>query len=305
MSGAIEFTATLYTRDSNAIVRTSPLNASNYSRVSYVKETSGNTSFILAPYGGNNIETASQITVQPYECITLINNTNRFNLLNVYKGYGVFSGTTFAPGGTPSVYPTENSSTVLLDLTSGSKVIELPKISSTSAASNKSLFLSIKDRNGLALTSPFYVSSTGGDFIDRYPSVCISDSYACLELAADPRLNVWHILNYFPGYTPIVTSVSPGTTVSTVVLNVTDDITGNKFVDLPNSTDNVGKIITIRNSSDSLMPGFTTYVNCFGADVIDTGQTGFALSNLYQTIRIMAVSPGNWIYLQNFTTGLS
>lgn len=306
-TGVLEFTASLYTKnsaDTNILI--AGLESSTYGRVFYVKEATGNTSFTLTPRSPNTIETASQLTVQPYECATLLANTNRFNLLNLYRGYSVFGSSTAVPGGTTEVSPSIDSSTVFLDLTSGSKVVKLPKISGTANAadSNQSLFLSIKDLNGNANTNNFYISSVGGDFIDRYGSICISDSYGCIELGADPRLNVWHVLNYFPGSTPEVISVSPGTTVSTMVVNVADDNTGNKDLDLPDTNTNVGKMILVRNSSDYLNPAFNTYLRCVGADVIDGAQTGLALSNKYQTVKLLARAPGQWTYLQNFTTGL-
>lgn len=304
-TGVLEFTASLYNKTSaNTNILITGIESSTYGRVFYVKEATGNTSFTLTPRSPNTIETASQITLQPYECATLLANTNRFNLLNLYRGYTTFSATTFPPGGTTEVSPTINSSTVLLDLTSGSKVVVLPKISGTSADSNQSLFLSIKDVNGSANTNNFYISSVGGDFIDRFASISISDSYGCIELAADPALNKWYILNYFPGSTPEVISASPGTTVSTMVVNVSDDGIGNKDLDLPDTNTNLGKIITVRNSSDYLYPSFTTYLRCKGADVIDGSQTGLALSNKYQTVKLLARAPGQWTYLQNFTTGL-
>lgn len=304
-AGTLEFTASLYAKTSaNNDILITGLDSSTYGRVFYVKEATGNSPFTLTPRLPNTIETASQLTIEPYECAMLLANTNRFNLLNLYKGYNVFGSATVVPGGTTEVVPSVNSSTVLLDLTSGSKVVKLPKISSTSAESNQSLFLSIKDINGNANTNNFYISSIDGDFIDRYGSICISDSYGCIELAADATLNKWYILNYFPGSPPEVISAGSGTAVSSMVTNVADNGTGNKDLDLPDTTTNLGRIITVRNSSDYLFPSFTTYLRCTGADVIDGSQTGLALSNKYQTVKLLARSPGNWTYLQNFTTGL-
>ena len=117
--------------------------------------------------------------------------------------------------------------------------------------------------------------------MDRFNSLCISDSYGCIELGADPRLNVWHILNYFPGSSPEVISASAGTTVSTMVVNVSDDNTGNKDLDLPDTNTNLGKIITVRNSSDYLNPGFITYLRCtrVGSGTVDQLQIDIMTSD--------------------------
>jgi len=100
-----------------------------------------------------------------------------------------------------AVYPSTNTSLVFVNLTNESKTVILPQISQISPNSNLSMTYTIKDISGMAALSTLFVSTSGGDLIESYPTaiLAIDDNYAVVDFVAQPQTNRWLITNYYYG----------------------------------------------------------------------------------------------------------
>ena len=114
-------------------------------------------------------------------------------LLNNYTATQISSST--------AVYPSPNTSLVFVNLTNESKTVILPQISQISPNSNLSMTYTIKDISGMAALSTLFVSTSGGDLIESYPTpiLAIDDNYAAVDFVAQPQTNRWLITNYYYG----------------------------------------------------------------------------------------------------------
>jgi hypothetical protein len=114
-------------------------------------------------------------------------------LLNKYTATAISSSR--------AVYPSTNTSLIFVDLTNQRKRVVLPQISQISPKSNLSMTYTIKDINGMAAFSTLFVTTSGGDLIESYPTpiLAIDDNYAAVDFVAQPQTNRWLITNYYYG----------------------------------------------------------------------------------------------------------
>jgi hypothetical protein len=114
-------------------------------------------------------------------------------LLNKYTATAISSSR--------AVYPSTNTSLVFVNLTNESKTVILPQISQISPNSNLSMTYTIKDISGMAAFSTLFVSTSGGNLIESYPTpiLAIDDNYAAVDFVAQPQTNTWLITNYYYG----------------------------------------------------------------------------------------------------------
>ncbi len=183
-----------------------PFTRSTLGRVVYFKEASeipGPSTFTITPSTGTFIfyDGLTSLELQKNQALMLqAVSTNQWGVLAGYNGINVFS-TQILPVNSVIVNPAMNASQLFVDLRTQSKTIVLPKIQTIASASSCP-FYTIKDVYGYAGTSSLYISSSGSDILERSSirnSLCINQNFASIDLAANPFLSKWHILNYYDG----------------------------------------------------------------------------------------------------------
>lgn len=114
-------------------------------------------------------------------------------LLNKYTATAISSST--------SVFASTNTSLIFVNLTNQRKTVVLPQISQISPNPNLSMTYTIKDINGMAAFSTLFVTTSGSDLIESYPTpiLAIDDNYAAVDFVAQPQTNRWLITNYYYG----------------------------------------------------------------------------------------------------------
>jgi hypothetical protein len=172
----VVYTKALSSPDPNAILQITPVD---------LETINGN-----APY---NLSTNYALSIQA-DGLLGWGILNRYPaLLNKYTATAISSSR--------AVYPSTNTSLIFVDLTNQRKRVVLPQISQISPKSNLSMTYTIKDINGMAAFSTLFVTTSGGDLIESYPTpiVAIDDNYAVVDFVAQPQTNRWLITNYYYG----------------------------------------------------------------------------------------------------------
>ena len=173
-------------------------------RIVYIKGTSGSAPTLLdfsinCSTGVTIFPGFTNRSVQPYHCVTLLENpTNTYNLLNYYNGSVVDYA---EPDVTSVAVPISGDKSFLfVDLQTQSKAILLPSINSLTMSNTQSPYFMIKDNYGYAGTNNLYVSTTASASIEGLGnSIRLQANYCAIELVGDKNLNRWHIVNFYGG----------------------------------------------------------------------------------------------------------
>lgn len=122
-----------------------------------------NTADILCSNGAYFYPIGSNVTLQPYNCATLLEAPpNVYNIVTYYQG--TFSGYVTGPDpGTTVVNVNGSNSMLFVDLRTQSKVFVLPPIDSLTAEQKQSPYFVFKDVYGSLASSTWYISTSGAN----------------------------------------------------------------------------------------------------------------------------------------------
>jgi hypothetical protein len=186
-------------------IATLPYTFSTLGRVVYFKEASeipGPSVFAISSMSTTYIQNSSILFLNSNDAVTLqCFSTGAWSVLGGYSGVNTFS-TQILPVNSVIVNPTMTASQLFVDLRTQSKTIVLPKINTITPSLSQTPFFTIKDVYGFASTSTLYISSSGSDILERSSiknALRINQNFASIDLAANPYLSKWHILNYYNG----------------------------------------------------------------------------------------------------------
>jgi hypothetical protein len=183
-----------------AVELTLPVALSSLTRVITIKEATGYISSLiyLKSAVGDSIEVRgnNSIAISTLQSITLQSvSSSYWSFVSFYSN--VPYETTKSPAGAAIVYPSEQKSSVNIDLRSNRKIVTLPN---TYHNSTGNLFMTIKDIYGSASTNALFVSTPqdmyfeGGAYL--YSTIRLTSSFTSIDLMANS--NRYSILNRYP-----------------------------------------------------------------------------------------------------------
>ncbi len=290
-------------------------------RLLYIKDsdtTSPNAINLVPPVGGFLYASSifSPNLYQKQSCAIVQNiTTNSYSLLNCYPNYSQIGLTVLpeAPGPTSVAVTIPGTRSILFpDLTTQSKALLLPLLTTLTNENSKSPYFLIKDVDGNANARPFYISTTGGAYIDS-PAITtlgFHANFASIELTGDRARNCWHVLSYFNGERlPSAPAAPPYTTApefyistSASVIHADMEFTRKKLY-LPSATSCIGKSIWIHDlyGTCSAASSIQLEVKSGSSDTIDGTSIPLLMSTFYQTVRLTGTSPTNFAITLSYT----
>lgn len=173
-----------------------PVVSTCFTKVLTIKETSGNSSNGISIVASDfdtmdgplnfviNLSTLQSVTLQSY-------TSTLWTTLSIYSNPPYETTIT----GTPTVVNASGSNSLaLVDLTTESKVVQLPNTFSTIGTT---LLLTVKDLYGSASTNALYLSTPSSMFFEGiYSTLKLTSSFASMDLLASS--NIYSILNLYP-----------------------------------------------------------------------------------------------------------
>lgn len=173
-----------------------PVVSTCFTKVLTIKETSGNSSNGISIVASDfdtmdgplnfviNLSTLQSVTLQSY-------TSTLWTTLSIYSNPPYETTIT----GTPTVVNASGSNSLaLVDLTTGSKVVQLPNTFSTIGTT---LLLTVKDLYGSASTNALYLSTPSSMFFEGiYSTLKLTSSFTSMDLLASS--NIYSILNLYP-----------------------------------------------------------------------------------------------------------
>lgn len=173
-----------------------PVVSTCFTKIFTIKEKSANSSNGIAVVASDfdtmdgplnfvvNLSTLQSVTLQSY-------TSTLWTTLSIYSNPPYETTIT----GTPTVVNASGSNSLaLVDLTTGSKVVQLPNTFSTIGTT---LLLTVKDLYGSASTNALYLSTPSSMFFDGiYSTLKLTSSFVSMDLLASS--NIYSILNLYP-----------------------------------------------------------------------------------------------------------
>ena len=173
-----------------------PVVSTCFTKVLTIKETSGNSSNGISIVASDfdtmdgplnfviNLSTLQSVTLQSY-------TSTLWTTLSIYSNPPYETTIT----GTPTVVNASGSNSLaLVDLTTESKVVQLPNTFSTIGTT---LLLTVKDLYGSASTNALYLSTPSSMFFEGiYSTLKLTSSFTSMDLLASS--NIYSILNLYP-----------------------------------------------------------------------------------------------------------
>ena len=173
-----------------------PVVSTCFTKIFTIKEKSANSSNGIAVVASDfdtmdgplnfvvNLSTLQSVTLQSY-------TSTLWTTLSIYSNPPYETTIT----GTPTVVNASGSNSLaLVDLTTESKVVQLPNTFSTIGTT---LLLTVKDLYGSASTNALYLSTPSSMFFDGiYSTLKLTSSFVSMDLLASS--NIYSILNLYP-----------------------------------------------------------------------------------------------------------